>query len=109
VLRTSTSDGDQGSKIQVVDYAKDEVEVVNYEDEFDRKAVVKRRLEDAQLNQQPTKRADMVWRNLAKSYGAIAKGETDSRLCDFETAMRRQEILEKMWRERFLNVEELPE
>lgn len=88
--------GNQGSKIEVFDYVKDEVEVVGYEDEFDAKSVVREGLEDEMLNQEPTKRADMVWRNMARLYDAISRGGKDSRLCDFETAMRRQEFLEKM-------------
>jgi predicted dehydrogenase len=91
--------GNQAAKIEVFDYGTGEVEEVVYVDEFDEHPIAKNYLADAQLNNEPTKQADQVWRNVGRIYEAIAKGETPescSALVDFETAMRRQEFIEKM-------------
>jgi hypothetical protein len=91
--------GNQGAKIGVFDYLKDEVEEVAYVDEYDSHEIGKRDLKDEQLNSEPTKQADQVWRNVGRVYAAIARGEdpgSNSALVDFETPVRRQEFIEKM-------------
>ena len=58
--------GNQGAKIEVFDYATGEVEEVAYVDEFDEHAISKRNLADDMLNNEPTKQADQVWRNVGR-------------------------------------------
>jgi hypothetical protein len=94
--------GDQEGKIELYDYATDEVTVIPYTDEL-QEALKKEIPHDELLNQEPSKQADMVWRNVGRLYAAIAKGETPgengSRLLDFEGAVRRHELLEKLIKE----------
>jgi len=92
--------GHQDAKIEVFDYGTKEVEVVGYEDDLDEHPLAKKSLEDKMLNNEPTKQADQVWRNVARLYAAVARGEkpgeNESVLLGFETAVRRQEVLEVM-------------
>lgn len=92
--------GHQDAKIEVFDFASEEVEVVGYEDDLDEHPLAKKSLTDAMLNNEPTKQADQVWRNVARLYAAVARGEKPGKdgsvLLGFETAVRRQEVLELM-------------
>lgn len=91
--------GNQGAKIEVFDYGSGEVEEVGFVDEFDGHEISRKNLADEQLNNEPTKQAEQVWRNVGRIYAAIARGErpeSNSALVDFETAVRRQEFIEKM-------------
>lgn len=95
--------GPQGAKIEVFDYLSGEVVDVRHMDEFDGGVMEVRKegMQDEALNMEPTKRADEVWKNIGRLYNAIAESGTLAEneaggLVNFETAVKRQALLEKM-------------